>query len=199
MSLTKKVNFEYFPELHDYKLNGVIISGVTTILQKAGLISFDFVSPEHLAELADLGHKVHTTCELWDRDNLDMDSLHPILKGYLDSWIKFITISKYTFEAIETPIFSAKYRIAGTPDRITTGKILIDIKIGVPKKADPIQTAGYALIYDEDKKAKDRIKRRMSVYLDKKGGIPKTIEYKESTDKIVFLAALTITNFLRRR
>ena len=193
------MNFSFDPESHIYKLDGIIIPGVTTILQEAGLTNFDFVSPERLAELADLGHKVHTACELWDRDNLDMDSLHPVLKGYLDSWIKFVCIGKYSFEEIETPICSVKYQIAGRPDRITKGiKTLIDIKSGISKKADPIQTAGYVLIYDEDKKAKDKIKRRMSVYLDAKGGMPKVKEHKEPTDKIVFLAALTLMNFKRR-
>ena len=190
---------EFNPDTHEYKEKGLTIPSVTKILKESGLINFGFIDPELLAMKADLGTKVHQTTEYYDNDTLDMDSLDPLLEGYLEGWIKFKT--DYNFEILESELqlFHKLYRYAGTIDRIAVqgnNIILIDIKSGIKTRSHQIQTAGYAELWNQDKKKAEQIKKRMCVYLDEFGKY-KVEEHKDPNDKQVFLAALTITNYLR--
>lgn len=186
---------------HIYRIEGIIIPSVTQIINGIGLIKFYGISPEILERKAEIGRYVHTACEFYDQDNLNMDTLHTELKGYLDGWIKFKTDFKFEPIEIELMLFHPTYRFAGRIDRIGLigkDKVLIDIKSGVPQKSDCIQTAGYQILHEEGKGTKDKIKKRMSVYLNK-GGDYSVIEHKEMTDKNIFLSALSIYNFKRRK
>lgn len=185
---------------HEYKLNGFTIPNVTTILQRAGLVDFTFVSEELLAYKSDLGKKVHKTTELFDKGTLNKEKLHPTLKGYLNAWIKFCWEMKFIphEDFIEWKTFHPLYKYAGTVDRIGTmlDKYLsqLDIKSGVPMPHYAIQSAGYTELYNYGKSKKDQIKKRFTVYLSEDGSY-KLSEYKDTNDIRIFFAALTITNF----
>lgn len=181
---------------HEYKLDGLVIPSVTQIIKAAGLINLDYVGPQLLKEKADLGKKVHLTTELYDRDSLNINELHPTLKEYLDGWIKFK--EDYNFTPTEIELMSAHhlYKFAGRIDRIgfiAKDLTLLDIKSGSKQKSNAIQTAGYALLYDQDKKKTEQIKKRMVVYLLPEGY--RVESHTDPNDKNVFLAALTISNF----
>ena len=179
-------------ESHKYNLNGADIPSVTKIIQKVLPTNF-YVSEEVLEQKSLIGQYVHTATELYDQDNLDINSLHPTLKGYLDGWIRFRTDFKLKPIAIELKMAHPLFKFAGKVDRVFEGNTLIDIKTGVPKKTDAIQTAGYAELWEYGKGSRDRIQKRMSVYL--KDGNYKIIEHKDKTDRQVFLACLTVFNF----
>jgi hypothetical protein len=155
-----------------------------------------------LAEKADLGKKVHSATELYDMDDLNVSDLHPTLKTYLDGWIKFRKEFHFTPTQVELQMFHEVYRFAGRIDRVGTisvpgvgsDLILLDIKSGTHQKTNAIQTAGYELLYNQNKKGKELIKRRFVVYLSPAGY--EVEEHKNKNDKNVFLAALTITNYL---
>ncbi len=184
---------------HEYKRNGVIIPSVSQIIGDI-LINLDFISKELLEEKADLGKKIHKTTELYDRGNLNSNSLHPILRNYLNSWIKFR--KDFDFEPIEIelmgfhPLYNYGYRI----DRIGMSKkdkVLLDIKSGTKQKSHAIQTAGYKLGHDYGKNKKEQIKKRMTVYLSETSY---EIEPNNNpNDMNVFLAALTIYNYKRSK
>ena len=190
------MDLTFNPELHEYKLNGLIIPSVTQILQEVLPTNF-CISPEALEAKADIGRKVHTACEFYDTDSLNLESLHPTLLGYLQGWIRFRKDFKFEPQQIELMLYHPAYRFAGRVDRIGTGNILIDIKSGMPQKSHAIQTAGYQMLW-EGIKDNPKIKKRMSVYLDK-GGDYKIIAHKEATDKNIFLSALSIYNYKRRK
>jgi hypothetical protein len=193
-------NLVFNEQLHQYKLDGIVIPGVTEILTTAGLINFDFVSPDVLEYSADLGKKVHSTTELYDRQDLDVTTLHPTLISYLESWIKFKKAYNFIPYGIETQYFHPVYKFAGRLDRV--GYIdaggymaLVDIKSGVKAKHHEIQTAGYKILYDYGKKRAEQIKRRFCVYLSEDDY--KVEEHKNNNDMNVFLSCLSITNYKR--
>lgn len=183
---------------HEYKLNGTIIPSVTQIIKNAGLINFDFVNENLLKQKADLGDKIHSTTELYDKQSLDEKLLHPILSTYLKAWKKFILDYNYSPAEIELQLFHEIYKYAGRIDRIglVNGILsIIEIKSGVYHKSHYIQTAGYELLYNQNKKKSDCAKKRIIVYLNPEGYLVK--EAKNENDKNIFLAALTVSNYKR--
>jgi hypothetical protein len=184
---------------HTYKINGLIIPSVTQIIQGAGLTNFDNVPDFILKEKADLGTKVHSATELYDKGTLDRKSLHPVLKRYLNSWIEFKKDYGFIVEGIEDTYYHPLYNFIGRVDRtglINNKKVLVDIKSGMKYKTHAIQTAGYQILYDYDKHKTERIKERLTVYLSETGY--KVEPNKNPNDTNVFLAALTIFNFLKK-
>jgi hypothetical protein len=88
------------------------------------------------------------------------------------------------FDAIEQPLWHPVYGFAGTPDRIKENTIW-DIKTGTtvyPSSA--IQLAGYSILADIP------TARRLVVQL-KPDGKYQVHEFKERTDRQVFLSCLT--------
>ena len=189
------MGLEFTAENHIYRLEGVVIPSVTQIIKDAGLVNFDFISDELLAAKADLGNKVHRATELNDNGILDYEDLHPKLRGYLDSWIKFRKDFDFIPSEIEMIYYHPLYRYAGRVDRI--GDLtLVDIKSGTVQKTHSLQTAGYAELFNYKKPKREQIKRRLAVYLTPENY--KVIEHKESSDRNIFLAALTIANYHKR-
>lgn len=186
-------------EQHKYKLDGITIPSVTQILKDSGLIDLSFVDKELLEQKADIGHKAHATTELYDKNDLNIEALHPLLKSYLDAWIKFRNECEFIPTLIEGKYFHPLYRYAGRIDRVgTLQKDLtqLDIKSGVPHRAYAIQSAAYTELYNDGKPKKDQVKRRFTLYL-KEDGTYSLQEHKSKNDIRVFLAALTITNYKR--
>jgi len=167
---------------------------VTQIVQAAGLSNYSGV-PENIMEAArnrgDVGHK---TCELYDLENLDMNSVDERISPYLQAYIKFLKDFdlKFTKDEIEKQLVS-KMGFVGTPDRISKAKgLAIDIKLThslLPVLA--IQLAGYQILAEE---SGIRIKKRVGVQL--KGDATYLIqEYKSLSDKNIFLSCLNIYNW----
>lgn len=193
----KTLDLTFDEDLHRYTFNGLHIPSVTQILKTAGLVNLDWIPVEVLEQKADLGKKVHSATELYDKNDLNFDALHPALLDYLTGWIKFRKDFNFEPTEIEMQIVHQTYRYAGRIDRVgMMGKdlILLDIKSGTKQKTHAIQTAGYELLYNQNKKAKELIKRRFVVYLSPTGY--EVEEHKDKNDRGVFLAALSITNYI---
>lgn len=148
-------------------------------------------------ERRQLGKAAHNLTAEWDRSKKIID--HYLL-GYLTGWIKFKNETKFKVLEIEKPIYSKKYKIAGTPDRIGIPlamykhKTVVDIKIGVQVPVAPVQTAGYKILYNEDKKLIDQVRHRLVVYLDGDNDY-KLYPHEDISDRLVFLSGLTILNW----
>jgi hypothetical protein len=191
----------YNDSKHEYKVNGVIVPSVTQSIKTAGLIDLSFVDKELLEYKSDIGNKAHKTTELYDTNNLDETTLHPMLFGYLQAWKKFRADYQFKPIHIELAMVHKLYRYAGRIDRIgtienTTHIIQADIKTGVKHHSYAIQSAGYVELYNYGKPKKEQIKRRFTVYLNEDGTY-KVDEHKDKTDISIFLAALSITNYMR--
>lgn len=188
------------PETHIYKdtETGRIIPNVTSIIEDAGLSDFSMVEPEKLRRAQKFGKAVHTACHLYDIDDLDMDSLNPALKPYLEDWIKWEKDSGFIVQSSEQIVYSKIYNYVGTYDKVglLDGiKTLIDIKTGTTlPKTIGLQLSGYVEAANEGKKREDKIKRRLSVWL-LGNGQARPAEYEERTDFRVFTSCLNICNW----
>jgi len=194
------MNIDFNPETHEYFIDGVKVWSVTQILDANGISDFSFVKPEILEAARDLGNNVHSTVKLFSNNDLDEDSLDPVLALYLEQWKRFLKETK--FEVIDTEqivshikfLYCGRYDVRGIfKDKLT----LLDIKTGSHTKETVkytgVQTAGYAMAYNEKKKAKDMAKQRMGVWLTEDSYKMELCTNK--ADFTVFRAALTMANF----
>lgn len=167
---------------------------VTEIIKAAGLSDYSGI-PENIMEAArNRGEVGHKTCDLYDRKNLNMDTVDERIMPYLAGYIKFLKEFnlKFTKDEIERQLVS-KLGFVGTPDRISKAKgLLIDIKLTyvlLPVLA--IQLSGYQILAEENG---IRIKKRIGVQL-KADATYLIQEYKSPSDKNIFLSCLNICNW----
>lgn len=136
-------------EHHRYKLDGVVIPGVTSILSTV------LGGGERYSDLhRDRGTAVHRACQFHDEGALDEGSVAELVYGYLTGWKKFIAESGAIVVDIELSVVSRRYGFAGTLDRTLRfpGKDdlhIVDIKSGNPMPEAALQLAGYWLAYRE--------------------------------------------------
>ena len=137
-------------DLHEYRLNDRKIPSVTQILASLGFIDDSFFT----LESRERGRKVHKITELYDDDSLDMETVDPRLKGYLDAWISFCKATSFVPTMIEKRVFNSHLFYAGTLDRKgVNGKgksVILDIKSGVPANWHAFQCSAYTLCEDAD-------------------------------------------------
>lgn len=184
---------EFDAATHTYRVGGVLVPNVTSVLQV--LSSYMDVSDDILIPAQERGTAVHRATELDDLDDLDEDSLDPMIVPYLEAWRQFKRDTRPVFHAIEQRVFSKRHWYAGTLDRIATlqgvrGISMLDIKtcVKVGKEVGP-QTAAYAEAIEGY-----RISNRFAVQL-RPDGTYRLIPCKERSDWAVFHSALTLYNW----
>jgi hypothetical protein len=136
---------------HRYFLDGKEYPSVTTILKHFGLSDLSMVNKTILEESAEFGKNFHATAALYEEGSLGAYS--PEFEPWLNGWKKFLAEIKPEVVAIEIPMVSKVWGFSGTPDRIykIKGKMGIwDIKTGHEMKANKYQTAGYAILAEEN-------------------------------------------------
>lgn len=181
---------------HEYKWDGVRVPSVTQIL--APLIDYSMVPPDVLERGRQLGSAVHRMTELHDQDDLDEDSLDPVMIPYLEAWKKFRSETGFEPVTIENKMYHPKHRYCGTSDRtgIVKGKLaVVDIKkmlalgpvIGV-------QLAAYQSMHIEAGLA---VTNRYALGL-RADGTYRLEPYTAPNDFAVFLSLLTVHNWKAR-
>lgn len=159
---------------------------VTGILKAEGFIDtqwFDEYS-------ATRGTYVHKACELLDRGELEEAELDPILIPYVSAWQKFMKDSGFQITEMETRLISETHQFSGKPDRIgilNGCQAIIDIKSGLLQPWTALQLAGYEIL-------KGSPHKRFGVQLTD-AATYKLTEYKDRSDRGVFLAALACYNW----
>lgn len=106
-------------EGHVYRYNGVVVPGVTQLLQP--LHSFAGVPLDVLQVAQERGTDVHDMTQLVDEDDLDEAKLQaecPTIHAYLPSYQKFLRDCTPNWRHIEEPVFHKTLRYACRPDRI---------------------------------------------------------------------------------
>ena len=195
----------YVDEGHKYYWNGLNVPGVNEILIASGISSFDKI-PIYLREAGmHFGTVIHKTCELWDKDDLDLDWVRENdlntdykVQPFLNGWIKFRKESGCKIISIEQMLYS-KRGFAGRLDRviILNDVTLLDIKTYVDSKGGTdLQLAGYSILWDENYPA-ERIKNRIAVRLTPENY--QIVPYRNKSDKNDFLLALQMYNLRKRR
>jgi hypothetical protein len=191
---------EFNEKKHEYKVDGVICPGVTTVLKDVGIIDFSGIPKKILDRAAHIGTCVHKACELEDNRCLDYATVSPVILPYLEAWKKFET--EYCVEIIENEkqIFCKRFFYAGTLDRVCKIKgelFLIDIKTGIEQYWHGIQLAAYKRALQEMNKEYGKIKMAC-IYLSKDGKAKPPKIYKDRLDFDSFMHALSIYNLKRR-
>ena len=110
----KKYSFR--PETHEYFINGARVPSVTQVLP------YNFYGNESESKRL-IGQYVHRMIELHDCNNLDEDTLHPVLRGYLKSYKLLTDFRK--------------------------GNVICDYKTGVRHPCNELQLAGYYILVTE--------------------------------------------------
>ena len=141
--------FEFLEDEHIYKLDGIVIPGVSNILSP--LSDFSGVHPDFMKQACEFGNHVHKAVELYLSGELDEENLDPHLKNIVEQfkvW-KEENIKFHFSEAIvEKPSFHPGLKYAGTPDMVFVYDAIIDFKT---RKTDPIkdilQLSAYEAFY----------------------------------------------------
>jgi len=130
--------FSFDRERHQYTLNGVGLPSLSNILNESLNIFY-----QSNLEAMERGSRIHRALELWDKKDLDESSINDTLRAYIAGWEKFKKKFKLdSFDIIENPMPSLKYKFACTPDRFSLSKLmLIEIKTGIETIAWPLQLA----------------------------------------------------------
>lgn len=168
---------------HTYSVDGVLYPSVTTILKDIGLIDTSWFTPEACQR----GTYVHQMIEWYQNDELDPNSIDPVLLGYLTAWENFIADTDYQYDASEWRMVSRQYRFAGTADQIgvlNKQRVIIDLKSGAVSPCTALQLAGYQILHETPCK-------RFALQL-KDDGKYKLTEYTDRGDRSTFLAAVAL-------
>lgn len=181
-------------EDHTYWLNGRQIPGVTRVLKP--LIGYEGVQAWMLERKSAIGRAVHRATELWDADDLDEESLDPILRPYLDAYKRFFDHVKPKWNRTESKLYHARFGYAGTLDReglISDVPAVVDLKCTVDiSPAVGAQTAAYAEALG------DGLKRERFALQLRPDGTYRLEPMKDASDFQTFLACLSIHNFKER-
>lgn len=122
-------------------------------------------SEQIMREAAEFGNRVHLVTELNDlneHDGVDnLLSLYPDLQPYLEAWVSWSSKWVEEWVLIEEIVWSKKYRVAGTLDRVGViagdkSPSIIDIKTGSLSDGVGIQLHGYKVMVKESKKIRAR-------------------------------------------
>ena len=138
------MSVDFNPETHEYTVGGRVRPSVTQILKKTGFIDTRWFKPSD----AQRGSTIHELLHLYDDDLLDPNIVQAEYRGYLDAYMDFLAVAQVEYSEIEHPVFSQKYKFAGTPDRVgrfNESPCIIDIKTGAKARWHGLQLAGYSL------------------------------------------------------
>jgi len=180
--------FRFDEETHTYYLGDMVLPSVTQVLKAEG-----FYNHRGDPWYMERGSIIHEVTELYDLDDLDMESVDPQIMPYLQAYIKFRKESGFRPGSIEFPLCHPVYLYAGTIDRLGTigdEYILLDIKSGSPQKADALQLAAYHDLVMNDDECKRPAIRCYNLYL-RSDGTYRFPEQKNIQGHLVtFLSAL---------
>lgn len=181
------------PVEHVYTVGARRVPSVTQTL--APLIDYSQVPAAVLKRAQDLGTAVHRMTELYDLDDLDVDSLSQELMPYLTAWMRFRAETGFVPELIEQRFHHSALHFAGTLDRtglIKGRRSVIDIKKML--RLGPVigvQLAAYKELCIKNGVAIDD---RYGLGL-RADGTYRLVPYTDKHDWPTFLSLLTLRNF----
>lgn len=190
----------FCPTTHVYTHGGVEVPSVTQVLKEEGLgVDYGWIQenrPHVLDNARERGEVFDLAANLLDADNLDLDSVDPIIQGYLLSYQLFRAKYCPTFLEIQQwHIYELNgFKYGGTPDRIAVmpdGEWILDLKATAKiDKSYGLQTAAYD---------PTRTRRRGAVHCFKDGKEAKLWPYEDANDYLDWEAALRIWHRKHKR
>ena len=184
---------------HIYKLNGIVIPSVTTVMKPLSSALYKGIDEAVLNAAAKKGTAVHNAVENYTR--FGIVDINPEYQGYMDAYISWCENFSPQPIASESKIYHKILRYAGTSDMIAMideKLILIDFKTSssVNKMLTGVQLEAYAKAYEShglivDGKAILRLK---------KNGKYDWVFYESNDSESweVFGALLTVLNHIEK-
>ncbi len=171
-------DLQFNAERHEYTVNGARVPSVTQILKAEGFTPNYGSNAQAAAQRGTMVHALTVKIDKWQ----DTGTSTYLYQKYITAYIRFISAEMPQWTEIEERSYSDTWGFAGTIDRRTENQIW-DIKTGKPTAANPLQLAGYALLYD------DRSLERWNLYLHDDGTYD-AVQHEDKKDFVVFTNAL---------
>lgn len=173
----------YNPEKHIYTSIRGRLPGATDVIKSHGLINVDWMTEEARWR----GQCVHRGVELFNRGELDLDTVDEGIRGYIRSYESFVKVTGYQVLGCEIPCFTDSFgTIPDTWGMLNGVLSIVELKSGPIPKWAAIQTGLQARALHEDKKIK--IKKRFGLRLMEDGSISKLIEFSNASDDKVAMS-----------
>jgi hypothetical protein len=190
----KPAEISFNEERHEYRIDGYLVPSVTAIIKP--LITVGGM-PDVREYKRQIGKALDTAITLWERQDLDIDTVDPAVLPFFEAWIKFKQETGFRVLLNQPIVYSKKLRFAGTADLIGTRRTdsevpeeLIDTKcVWTMDPATAIQTAGYTIGALESLGLK--IKKRTGLQL-LRDGTYRAFPYTEQNDENIFRSLLNI-------
>ena len=163
-------NLGFDAQTHSYFIDGAPVPSVTQLLKAAGKIN----GQHYTQGSRDRGTDVHRLTQRHDAGELVFPP-----SNYLRSYRLACDVMSATWELIERPLASPTLGFAGTIDRVGLvfgARAIVEIKTGACEDWHRLQTALYALLFDEP--AIDRY----ALYLKPTGTQAKLVQHDDSAD-----------------
>lgn len=198
--MTVADGLQYDDATHTYTIGGRRLPSVTEVLGPITAHEYHGVNLDVMERAALLGKAVHKLIELDIAGTLDDDALDDALRPYLAQWRQFRQQSGFKAMFSEQRVHSPKWGYAGTYDLIGSLNrkfALIDCKrtCAVPRSAGP-QTAAYVQAIRENSFDLPADIDRYVLHLTPERW--RLVPQKDPNDLRVFLAALTLHNYLEK-
>lgn len=184
------------PEPHTYTYRGKLVDSVTQTIQLSGLgDDFSHVPEDRMTYARRRGNMVHAACHYYDDGDLDLETVDPKIRGYVDAYIKFRTEKPIKVIAVEKKMVTldfGPYALAGTPDLVCWmdgRRVVVDRKTSQHmSKAMGLQTAGYKILWNV-KNPKAPVSERYGLRLEITGKY-KLVAHADPDDAAAFMDCL---------
>lgn len=184
---------------HTYRLDGLIIPSVTTLMKPLSEAYYGGIDAKVLGRAADRGTSVHSAIDLYCR--FGIIDIEPELEGYFEAfkaWFKDYDVKPY---ATETRTYNKSLLYAGTVDMSCSEK-------GVDTLADFKTTAGFSSMlcgvqleaYDRAQESHGvKYQNRAIIQLKKDGTYCRHTEFPPRTECWrVFTSLLNVSGFITK-
>ena len=198
------VKIPEFPELtfdeagHIYRLNGLVIPSVTTLMKPLSDDFYRTVNPEVLDRAAKRGTAIHNAVENFTE--FGVRDIAPQYAGYFESFLQWWELRKPEPLAMEHKVYHKILRYAGTADLICVigGRLtLVDYKSSaqVNSKLCAVQLEGYDRAFEsQGVKVEDRLILHLS-----KSGYQEVPFQRSSKCWSVLSSLMTIRNYMNEQ
>lgn len=193
-----------FPELtfdeagHIYRLNGLVVPSVTTLMKPLSDDYYRTVSQEVLDRAAKRGTAIHNAVENYTQ--FGIEDIAPAYAGYFEGFCRWWELRKPEPLAMECRVYHKILRYAGTADLLCVigGRLtLVDYKstAQVNTKLCAVQLEGYDRAFESHGvKVDDRLILHLS-----KSGYEEVPFQRSSKCWSVFSSLMTIRNYMNER
>jgi len=134
---------------HQYVYRGVQVPSVTSIIPRE---NYDMVPAATLEYARQRGSAVDMALQLWIANELDEDSLDPVVVPYMRAYMQFVMESGWRTLAVQPRLYCPMLKVAGTADEVgwlNGRRTIVDWKATDPlPKSVSMQVGAYGVLWN---------------------------------------------------